>query len=151
MWKLDREDHYYKIYDERKTLVGYFGPEYGDIQPAEKAEQVMEEMHKRHDKVKEGYLVLPLVKFGIFEDGQELGIDNLLKKLSDVKNNLMLWRDFLVEKQISRHKIMVSHTDHDMLSITLGIVFSSPVPLDKEELQKEISGILDPIHQKGLL
>ncbi|MGI0060300.1 MAG: hypothetical protein ACREBJ_11095, partial [Nitrosotalea sp.] len=74
MWTIDTEDAYFKIYDTRKTLVGYFAPEYGDIQPEDKAEQVIHEMLKNHDPVKGGYLMLPLVKFNIFEDGKEMNL-----------------------------------------------------------------------------
>lgn len=151
MWTIDQEDAYFKIYDSNKTLAGYFAPEYGDIQPEDKAEQVMQEMLKNHDPVKGGYLMLPLVKFNIFEDGKEMNLAYLEQQLQEVFTRIMAWKNLVTEKEIEHHKILVSHTDHDMLSITLGIIFSSPVPLEKKEILGNLSGILDFAHQKGLL
>ncbi len=151
MWKLEREDDHFKIYDDHKLLVGYFGPEYGQIVPEEKATQIIEEMHKRQDKIPGGYLLLPLVKFGIFEEGKEMDMDFLIHQLNQAGNSLSLWYQLMQEMSLQRHKIMVSHTDHDMLSITLFIGFATPVPLDKNALEQEIGKLLDVIHRKGLL
>ncbi len=151
MWTIDQEDAYFKIYDSRKTLAGYFAPEYGDIQPEDKAEQVIQEMLKNHDPVKGGYLMLPLVKFNIFEDGKEMNLAYLEQQLQEVYTRVMAWKNLVTEKEIEHHKILISHTDHDMLSITLGIIFSSPVPLEKKEILGNLGGILDFANQKGLL
>ncbi len=151
MWKLERDVDHFKIYDERKLLVGYFGPEYGQIKPEEKASEIIEEMHKRQDKIPGGYLLLPLVKFGIFEDGSEMDIDYVIQKLNEVGASLFAWRELMQQNSLGRHKIIVSHTDHDMLSITLHLGFSSPVPLEKSALEQEIGKLLDMVHQKGLL
>jgi hypothetical protein len=151
MWTIDQEENYFKIYDEHKTLAGYFAPEYGDIQPEDKADQVIQEMLKNHDPIKGGYMMLPLVKFGIFEEGKEMNLDYVEQQLQDVYTRILTWKNILTEKQIEHHKILVSHTDHDMLSITLGILFESPVPLEKKELLGNLTGILDFAHHKGLL
>ncbi|OLE39988.1 MAG: hypothetical protein AUF74_01065 [Thaumarchaeota archaeon 13_1_20CM_2_38_5] len=151
MWKLELEEYYFKIYDEHKNIVGYFAPEYGEIYPEEKADEVIKEMHKRQEKIKSGYLALPFVKFGIFEEGKEMNLDYLVEKLADVNNRISLWKSLFVDKDIRQHKITVSHTDHDMLSVTLELVFTLPVSLEKNQLQNEISKILDLIHQEGLL
>ena len=151
MWTIEQEDAYFKIYDYRKTLAGYFAPEYGDIQPEDKAEQVIQEMLKNHDPVKGGYLMLPLVKFNIFEDGKEMNLAYLEQQLQEVYTRIMAWKNLVTEKGIEHHKILISHTDHDMLSITLGIIFPSPVPLEKKEILGNLGGILDFANQKGLL
>lgn len=151
MWTIDQEDAYFKIYDSKKTLAGYFAPEYGDIQPEDKAEQVMQEMLKNNDPVKGGYLMLPLVKFNIFENGKEMNLAYLEQQLQEVFTRIMEWKNLVTEKEIEHHKILISHTDHDMLSITLGVIFSSPVPLEKKEILGNLSSILDFAHQKGLL
>ncbi len=151
MWTIEQEDVYFKIYDSRKTLAGYFAPEYGDIQPEDKAEQVIHEMLKNHDPVKGGYLMLPLVKFNIFEDGKEMNLAYLEQQLQEVYTRIMAWKNLVTEKGIEHHKILISHTDHDMLSITLGIIFPSPVPLEKKEILGNLGGILDFANQKGLL
>lgn len=151
MWTIDQEDAYFKIYDSHKTLAGYFAPEYGDIQPEDKAEQVIHEMLKNHDPVKGGYLMLPLVKFNIFEDGKEMNLAYLEQQLQEVYTRIMAWKNLVTEKGIEHHKILISHTDHDMLSITLGVIFPSPVPLEKKEILGNLGGILDFANQKGLL
>ncbi len=151
MWRLEREGYYFKIYDESKNIEGYFAPEYGEIYPEDKANEVIEEMHKKHEKIKGGYMMLPLVKFGIFDEGKEMNLDYLVKKLEDVNNRISLWHSLLTNKGVQRYKITVSHTDHDMLSITLELIFASPVALEKIQLQNELGKILDSIHQEGLL
>lgn len=151
MWKLELEGFYYKIYDERKNIAGYFAPEYGNIYPEDKAEQVIEEMHRRHDTIKGGYLMLPMVKFGIFDDEREMNFDYILKQLDDVKMRISTWKNFASRNGIQMHKITVSHTDHDMLSITLEIVFPLPVPLEKNTLRNTIGQTLDGLHSMGLL
>ena len=151
MWKLELDGHYYKIYDERKNIAGYFAPEYGNIYPEEKADEVIEQMHKRHDKIKSGYLMLPMVKFGILEECREMNLDYVFQQLDEAKSRVSSWAGFLSNKGTRRYKITVSHTDHDMLSITLELVFSSPVELEKNVLQKELASILDPLQSSGLL
>ncbi|WP_101477135.1 hypothetical protein [Candidatus Nitrosotalea bavarica] len=151
MWTIEQEETYFKIYDDRKTLAGYFAPEYGDIQPEDKSDLVIAEMMKNHDPIKGGYMMLPLVKFGLFEDGKEMNLDYVAQQLQDVYNRILAWKNLTIEKQIEHHKILVSHTDHDMLSITLGIIFDSPVPLEKKEILGNLSDILDFAHHKGLL
>ena len=151
MWKLDLEGLYYKIYDEHKNIAGYFAPEYGHIYPEEKAEQIIEQMHKKHDKIKSGYLMLPMAKFGIMEEGKEMNFDYLFQQLDIVKSRISSWAKFVSDKGIRRHKITVSHTDHDMLSITIEIVFYSPVELEKNKLLNELTNILDSLQSTGLL
>jgi hypothetical protein len=151
MWTIDKEETYFKIYDSHKTLVGYFAPEYGDIQPEDKTDQVIQEMLKNHDPVKGGYMMVPCIKFGIFEEGKEMNLDYIEQQLREAHTRIKVWKNLLTEKEIEHHKILVSHTDHDMLSITLGIIFTSPVPLEKKEIMSNLNGILDFAHQKGLL
>jgi hypothetical protein len=151
MWTINPEEDYFKIYDDNKTLVGYFAPEYGDIQPEDKAYQVRQEMLKNHDLVKSGYLMLPMVKFGIFEDGKDMTIDYVEQQLRLVHVRILAWKNLLTEKNIAHHKILVSHTDHDMLSITLGIIFTTDVPLEKTKILDTLSGVLDFAQERGLL
>jgi hypothetical protein len=151
MWNLELDGFYFKIYDNKKNVAGYFAPEYGNIYPQDKAEELIEQMLKRHDKIKSGYLMLPMVKFGIFEASREMNMDYLYQHLDNVKERISSWGGFLSDKGIRQHKITVSHTDHDMLSITFEIVFSSPVALDKNVLQSEIRQTLDLLQSLGLL
>lgn len=151
MWKVERETHYFKIYDAKKNIVGYFAPEYGEIYPEEKAEEIIEQMHKRHDLVKSGLLMIPMVKFGIFNEGQEMEMSYVIKQIDDVKMRLTYWSDFISNNGIKHYKIMVSHTDHDMLSITLHLLFSVPVKLEKNAIQEELGKMLTSLQSLGLL
>lgn len=151
MWKLERESHYYKIYDERKNIVGYFAPEYGEIYPEEKADELIEGMYKRGDKVKSGYLMIPMIKFGIFNEGQEMNVNYVKKQVDDVKLRLDYWAEFISANRLEQHRITVSHTDHDMLSITLTLVFPTSVSLEKNSILEELGKILCPLQETGLL
>ncbi len=151
MWKVDLDGTYFKIYDKQKNTVGYFAPEYGHIYPEEKADEIIEQMHKRHEKIATGYLMIPMVKFGIFDENKEMHLEYLFRQLDDVKKRLAYWNDFLSNNAIKQYKITVSHTDHDMLSITLRLVFSLPVELEKNSIQNAIGNILDPLQSMGLL
>ncbi|HJU13147.1 MAG TPA: hypothetical protein VJ792_01645 [Candidatus Nitrosotalea sp.] len=151
MWKVERENHYYKIYDKRKHIAGYFAPEYGEIYPEEKADEIIEQMHKRQEKVKSGYLMIPMLKFGIFNEGTEMDIAYLASRLDDVKTRLEYWAEFMSKKGIKQYKITVSHTDHDMLSITILLVFAAPLALEQKAVQEEMANILTPLAETGLL
>ncbi|MDE1830467.1 MAG: hypothetical protein KGI25_09110 [Thaumarchaeota archaeon] len=151
MWKVERETHYFKIYDAKKNIVGYFAPEYGEIYPEEKADEIIEQMHQRHDQIKSGFLMVPMVKFGIFNEGQEMDLGYVIKQVDDVKTRLSYWADFLSSNGIKHYRVMVSHTDHDMLSITLHLEFSTPIELEKNALQEEVGKILTPLQSIGLL
>ncbi len=151
MWKVELEGHYYKIYDNRKNIAGYFAPEYGEIFPEEKADEIIEQMHKRHEKIKSGYLMTPMIKFGIFNEGQEMNLEYVIKQIDDVKMRLAYWADYISSNGMKQHRITVSHTDHDMLSITIHLAFPNPIPLDKNVIQDEVGKILGPLQEMGLL
>lgn len=149
-WKLEREESYFKIYDENKNIAGYFDPGYGDIFPEHKINEIIEEMHKKHEKIPGGYLMVPMIKFEVFND-QEIGLNYLQRRIDDVKDRITKWKDFILNQKTSDHKIQVSHTDADMLSMTFPIQFDAPVPLEKKLLLAELEITLNSLHEKGLL
>ena len=149
-WKLEREESYFKIYDENKHVAGYFDPEYGDIFPEHKINEIIEEMHKKNDKIPGGYLMVPMIKFEVFHD-QEIGLDYLQRRIDDIKERIAKWKDFILKQKNTDHKIQVSHTDADMLSITFPIHFDAPVSLEKKLLTAELEITLNSLHEKGLL
>ena len=151
MWKLVREDHYFRILDEHKNIAGYFEPEYGDIFPEEKIQQVIETMHKNREKISGGYLMVPMVKFKIFESEQEMDLGYLRARIEQVKERILNWQKFISNLQNNNHKIQVSHTDQYMLSITFSTSFSKPIELDKNNIIDELRFTLDALHNLGLL
>ena len=151
MWKAELDGTYYRIYDKRKNLVGYFAPDYGHIYPEEKAEEIIEQMNKRHEKITSGLLMIPMVKFGVFYENREMDLQYIARQIDDVKKRLEYWSEFLSGNKIRQYKITVSHTDHDMLSITMRLGFSVPVELEKNAIQNEVGRVLDQLQQMGLL
>ena len=150
-WKIEREGDYFRIYDENKNIAGYFAPEYGDIFPQEKADEVIEEMHKKHEKIPGGYLLLPMIKFGIFSLDNEIELDYLEARIDEARDRILWWQKFIASQKNQNHKIRVSHTDPDMLSITFPISFVMPVSLEKSALLDELKSTLDILNNQGLL
>jgi hypothetical protein len=150
-WKLEREGDYFRIFDEKKNIAGYFAPEYGNIFPQEKADEVIEDMHKKHEKIPGGYLLLPMIKFGIFSLDKEIELDYLEARMDEVRDRILWWQKFIASQKNQNHKIRVSHTDPDMLSITFQISFIVPTPLEKNALLDELRSTLDILIDQGLL
>ena len=151
MWKLDLDDEYFRIFDSNKLVAGYFDPDYGDIFPKENAVDIVAQMLKNHDKIPGGLIMIPLVKFGLFNSDLDIDIDELENHVNRVGEHLKKWKDFITKTNNTIHSIRISHTDHDMLTITFPIKFSEPTPLDKTEILKEISPILDLLQKLNLL
>ena len=151
MWRLEREQGYFKIHDDNKNIAGYFNPEYGEIFPEHKINEIIEQMHKNHDKIPGGYLMVPMVKFEIFNTEQEMNLDFLSTRVDAAKERIAKWQKFISSQQNLAHKINISHTDQYMLSITFPISFQVPIPLDKKLILDGLEAILDSLHERGLL
>ena len=151
LWKLDLEEEYFRIYDSNKLIAGYFDPDFGDIFPKENSEEIISQMLKNHDKIIGGFIMVPMVKFGLFDTDLETNVDTVENKVSSVLGRLQKWKEFLTEKKLEIHFVRISHTDQDMLTITFPIRFSKPTPLDKKELVLEISPTLDSLQKLNLL
>ena len=150
MWKIDRDEDYFRIYDSNKDIAGYFDPDYGNLFPQEKEQELIEQMHENQDKIPGGFIMVPMVKFGIF-DAEDMNIVQLQKQLDSVKERLSVWKNFILESHNQVHSIQVSHTDQDMLSITLPIKFTRLVPLEKNAILHAIEPILNSLQKQGLL
>ncbi|MGI0081741.1 MAG: hypothetical protein ACREAF_03105 [Nitrosopumilaceae archaeon] len=151
MWKLERDEEYFRIFDENKNIAGYFEPEYGEIFPESKYHEIIQEMHKKREKISGGYLMVPMVKFGVFDDEQEMELDYLNARLDETKERILKWQKFISSQKNTAHRIHVSHTDQDMLSITFPISFTAPVPLDKKLILDRLETTLNSLHELGLL
>lgn len=150
MWKLERDEDFFRIFDKDRNIAGYFVPDYGEIFPEEKIDETIEQMHKNHDKIPGGLLTVPMVKFGIFDLKEDMDILYLSSKLADANTRIDAWKEFLLQNQM-HHAINTSHTDHDMLSLTFPIKFAEHTPLDKNSLLETMTPTLDLLSQKGLL
>lgn len=150
MWKLDLDSDFFRILDKNRNIAGYFWPDYGQLVPENKAGEMIEKMHKNHDPIPGGFLTVPMVKFGIFDNKEEMDILFLSSRLDDANARLDAWKEFLLEKQM-QHSIQMAHTDNDMLSLTFPIKFSENISLDKDKLLGALSPTLDLLASKGLL
>lgn len=151
MWKLDLDDEYFRIFDSNRLIAGYFDPDYGDIFPKENSSEIISQMLKNHDKIKGGLVMIPLVKFGLFDSDLEIDINELENHVNRVSDHIQKWKSFIAKTNNHVHSIRISHTDNDMLTITFPIKFSEPTPLDKKEILIRLSPTLDALQNLNLL
>ena len=151
MWKLELDDDFFRIYDSKKLVAGYFDPDYGDIFSKSNSEEIISSMLKNHDKILGGTIMVPFVKFGLFDSDLDTILTKVEAQVSQVNERLQRWKNFLSETNRQSHSIRISHTDQDMLTIAFKIRFSKPTPLDKTPLSEEIIPTLDVLQETNLL
>jgi hypothetical protein len=151
LWKLDLDEEYFRIYDSGKLIAGYFDPDYGDIYPKKNSEEIISQMLKNHDKISGGFIMVPMIKFGLFDTDLETDIDTVDAQVTSVLERLGIWKEFFSKNEIKTHYVRISHTDQDMLTVTFEIKFSKPTPLDKKELILELVPTLDVLQKLNLL
>ena len=151
MWKLESDEDFFRIYDSNKMIAGYFDPDYGDIFPKENSEEIISTMLKNHDKILGGVVMVPLVKFGLFDTDLDTTISKVEENVLRVSEHLQKWKNFLSETNRQVHSIRISHTDQDMLTITFQVKFSKPIPLEKKQLAEELFFTLDLLQKSNLL
>ena len=132
-------------------IAGYFDPDYGEIFPKNKSDEIISQMLKNHDKIAGGFIMVPMAKFGLFDTDLETDIDTVENQVTSVLERLQKWKKFLSKKNLKIHFVRISHTDQDMLTITFPFKFVKPTPLDKKEIAQEISPTLDLLQKLGLL
>jgi hypothetical protein len=151
LWKLELDEGYFRIFDSKKLIVGYFDPDYGEIYPKENSEEIILSMLKNHDKILGGIIMVPLVKFGLFDTDLDTSISEVEKNVNRVTEHLQKWKNFLSQTNRLIHSIRISHTDQDMLTITFKVKFSKSTPLEKTKLMEEIFPTLDLLQKSGLV
>jgi len=88
LWKLDLDEDYFRIYDSNKLIAGYFDPDYGDVHPKENFDQIVSGMLKNHDKIHGGFVMVPMLKFGLFDTDLETNIDTVQNNVSSALNRI---------------------------------------------------------------
>jgi len=151
LWKLVLDEGYFRIFDSKKLIVGYFDPDYGEIYPKENSEDIILSMLKNHDKILGGVIMVPLVKFGLFDTDLDVHLSEVELNVNRVTEHLQKWKNFLSQTNRDVHSIRISHTDQDMLTITFKVKFSKPTPLEKIKLMEEIFPTLDLLQKSGLV
>jgi len=151
LWKLDLDEGYFRIYDSKKLIAGYFDPDYGEIYPKKNSEEIILAMLKNHDKILGGLIMVPLVKFGLFDTDLDTSLSEVEQNVNRVREHLQKWKNFLSQTNRHVHSIRISHTDQDMLTITFKVKFSKPTSLEKTKLIEEIFPTLDLLQKSGLV
>ena len=150
-WKLDFEDGYFRIFDSKKLVAGYFDPDYGDLSAAKNPEDIILSKIKNHDDVLGGMIMIPLVKFKLFDTDLNTTLYEVKKNVSRVSTHLQKWDTFLSEINNTSHFIGISHTDQDMLTMTFPIKFSKLTTLEKSNLLEELYSVLNLLEKSELL
>ena len=135
----------------KKLVAGYFDPDYGDIFPKSNSEEIISSMLKNHDKILGGVIMVPLVKFGLFDTDLDTTLTKVEEQVIRVNEHLQKWKNYLSETNRKVHSIRISHTDQDMLTIAFQIKFSKPIPLEKTSLCEELFSTLDLLQKSNLL
>ena len=150
-WKLEFEEGYFRIFDSKKLVAGYFDPDYGDLSAAKNPEDIIMFKIKNHDKVLGGMIMIPLVKFKLFDTDLNTTLSEVKQNISRVSTHLQKWTVFLSTINNTSHFIGISHTDQDMLTMTFPVKFSKPTSLEKSNLLEEIYPILILLKNSELL
>ena len=151
LWKLEFEDGYYRIFDSKKLVAGYFDPDYGDLSKVKNPEDVILSKIKNRDTVLGGMIMIPLVKFKLFDTDLNSSLSEVKQNVSRVSIHLEKWDTFFSKINNTSHFIGISHTDQDMLTVTFPITFSKPTSLEKSNLLEEIFPVLTLLQQSELL
>ncbi|MGI0037137.1 MAG: hypothetical protein ACRD99_02110 [Nitrososphaera sp.] len=152
-WKAEYEDTLYKIFDWDGNLAGYFFPHYGDLQPKDQEDEIMEELNRTRSQVPEATLVLPMVKLGLLDNQDGMDLDYVISSLESNSIRTSAWKKWL-EQNAKTFGIFgaQSHTareDRNMLSIALGI--QNSFTLGEKEVAEALVPLLDKLHADGLL
>ena len=150
-WKLDFEDGYFRIIDSKKLITGYFDPDYGDLSKIKNPEDIILSKIKNHDSVLGGMIMIPLVKFQLFDTDLNTTISKVQQNMVRVSVHLKKWESFFSEINTLVHFVGISHTDQDMLTVTFPIKFSKPTILEKSNLLQEINPTLTMLEKLELL
>ncbi|MDI1496167.1 MAG: hypothetical protein K8823_1475 [Cenarchaeum symbiont of Oopsacas minuta] len=148
-WYIEEDEDYFRIFDSKKEIAGYFDPEYGQNNNQNESEEI-ERIVREHIPVPGGYLMVPFVKFGIFDTDYESDLNSLEEKIESVITRIKIWKIFIAKDNMD-HQIRISHTDHDMLSITFPVKFEKPIPVDKKLILPYLEPMLETLSRDGLL
>jgi hypothetical protein len=152
-WKTEYDDTLYKVYDWDGNLAGYLFPHYGDIEPKDKEDEIIEELNKTHSDIQEATLLLPMVKLNLLDKQEGMDIDYVISSLEANAERVGVWKKWLHDNarsfRIIGAAVYTAREDRNMLSIALGIV--TTIRLGEKEVRDFLSPLLDKLHEDGLL
>jgi len=151
-WRIEREDDYYRILDPSRNIAAYLDPDYGIPHDAEDAPERVEEMARSGQGVPGAFVMVPMAKFGIFDSDYDSDIAGLRGRLGGVTSRVERWAEFAESWPGGHdHHVRISHTDHDMLSITFYVAFGRDVRIDGGELLGAVAPMLEGLRARGLI
>jgi hypothetical protein len=152
-WKMEYDDTLYKIYDWDGNLAGYLFPEYGDIEPKDKEDEIIDELNKTQAEVQEATLLLPMVKLNLLDNHEGMDIDYVILSLETNAQRAGVWKKWLRDNgrsfNITGLAVHTAREDRNMLSVALGI--ATKFKLGEKEVRDFLSPLLDKLHEDGLL
>jgi hypothetical protein len=152
-WKVEHDYNYYKVYDGKGGLAGYFFPHYGDIVPEEKDDEIAEEMHRTHAQVNEATLLVPMAKLDLLDHEEGIDIGHAERSLEANLERTRKWKGWLAGNagafSVFGATLYTAREDRNMLSIALGI--AGEITLGEKEVQEFLTPLLDRLHEDGLL
>ena len=151
MWKLDQEEYYFRIFDSRRQVAGYFDPEYGVDIPADRHDEVVESLWSSRRAIPGGFLMIGLAKLGVYGVDGQITLGELDASLEAARGRIGAWTDALLAERVRSSYVGVSHTDQDMLTVSFPVLFDRPTPLDEREVAAALSPILDRLQRRSLL
>lgn len=152
-WKTEYDDSLYKIYDWDGNLAGYLFPEYGEIEPKEREDEIIDELNRTHAVVREATLLLPMVKLSLLDNHEGMDIDYVISSLEANAERAGVWKKWLRDNgksfNIFGSAVHTAREDRNMLSVALGI--AATIRLGEKEVRGLLSPLLDKLHEDGLL
>lgn len=152
-WKTEYDDTLYKVYDWDGSLAGYFFPDYGDIEPKEREDEIIDELNKTHAEAQEATLLLPMVKLNLLDNHEGMDVDHVISSLEANAARADVWKKWMQENartfRILGASVHTAREDRNMLSIALGIV--APFKLGEKEVREFLEPLLNKLHENGLL
>jgi hypothetical protein len=152
-WKTEYDDALYKVYDWDGNLAGYLFPEYGEIEPKDREDEIIDELNRTHTEVHEATLLLPMVKLNLLDNHEGMDIDYVISSLEANAERAGVWKKWLRDNakafNIVGSAVHTAREDRNMLSVALGIV--TTIKLGEKEVRDFLSPLLDKLHEDGLL
>jgi hypothetical protein len=162
-WKIEYDEMIYKIYDRNNNLAGYFFPNYGiecNQEPASELPGEVDEdviigaMNEEHKEVSGGEVLVPLVKFDLFDiEDEHVDLDSISGMMEEGLKRMNAWKTWMRTNsdrfKIIQNGIYTSREDRNMLSIVLYL--NSKFVLHKKDIGLKLEPILDSLSEFGLL
>lgn len=152
-WKTEYDDTLYKIYDWDGNLAGYLFPEYGDIEPKDREDEIIDELNKTNAQVTEATILLPMAKLNLLDNHEGMDIDYVISSLEANTERAGVWKKWIRDNgrsfSIVGSAVQTAREDRNMLSIALGI--AATITLGEKEVRDFLSPLLEKLHEDGLL